>query len=125
MDADYRRKNMDLSVLNRGNLTLPIGKCKHYLFKVPDLSSFQRVTLEKLPKKQICGVYALVRDNHIVYIGLSSKLKERLKVHVRNFKINDFLIYRCRSREEARIFEAYLILKYKPVMNEEFVRFFQ
>jgi excinuclease ABC subunit C len=92
--------------------------------KSPQLISSR---IENVPKKP--GVYILKSKQKIIYIGKSTRLKDRLKTYFlqKNFKhqkeknlnkhIDDFEYLVTETEQEALLLENTLIKEYKPMFN--------
>jgi len=65
-----------------------------------------------------CGVYFLLADDEIVYVGQSVDVKKRLKQHADYSEktFNRFFFVQC-DRLELNKLEAYYILKFRPKYN--------
>jgi hypothetical protein len=69
------------------------------------------------PFKPACGVYFLVLDKRVVYVGGSINVHSRLAGHIGSGKSFDgYYLIPC-SREDLRILEAKYILKLRPPLN--------
>lgn len=90
---------------------------------------FNKKTLNKMlemQKKKICGIYFLYIKNELVYIGKSINLGSRILTSCRqksnkNNVITEFSFYKTKTQSDCHILEPYLITKYKPPLNTEFV----
>ena len=65
-----------------------------------------------------CGIYFLIEDNEIVYIGKSIDVKKRLKQHADYSEklFNRIFFVQC-DKNELNKLEAYYILKFRPKYN--------
>ena len=69
---------------------------------------------------EYCGVYFLICDDEIVYVGKSVNIKSRLDQHSmdehRNKNFNKYYVVLC-DPKEVNSLEAYYILKFRPKYN--------
>jgi len=71
-----------------------------------------------LPKYS--GVYFLINNNSIVYVGKASKISNRLTTHKKsNWGWNQFAYIECKTSLDRDILEKFYIGKYKPKYNKE------
>ena len=95
------------------NLTNNIPKMKEKAIK----------EIERLQNKM--GVYFLWHNENLIYIGKSINLSERIvsSIKERNLKIKvtHFSYYLAETQADVHILEPYLITKYKPLLNSEFI----
>jgi excinuclease UvrABC nuclease subunit len=69
------------------------------------------------------GIYAIWRDDEVLYVGTSLRLRERLNSHplaaaAMNYGATHVTWMLTRGREERFDMEGYLISKYRPVFNK-------
>ena len=62
------------------------------------------------------GVYHLIKDNEVIYIGQSSNIKKRLYGH-KSKQYDSVEIFHCDTEEERRALEKEHIEKYRPDFN--------
>lgn len=75
------------------------------------------------------GVYMLKSRGKIVYIGKTSDLsirplqsiKEREDIENEYYPIDELFVYPTKTKSDMHVLEPYLISKYKPIFNIEFV----
>lgn len=72
-------------------------------------------SMSKLRKK-ITGIYFLIKDNTIVYIGQSSDTHKRVISHSYNKSFDSFRVIECRS-ESLSHYEKRLINYFRPPLN--------
>jgi excinuclease UvrABC nuclease subunit len=87
---------------------------KHELFSLEQV-------IEKATKLISCGLYFLVKNNEIIYIGQSTNISARLDSHtIKNHSYKDYdkvFIYECLDAAERTALEEYYIEKFKPRYN--------
>jgi hypothetical protein len=72
-----------------------------------------------IPALPLCGIYFLIKDDEIVYIGQSIHIPHRLKNHKRDKKPFDKVFFiECKRRELDRL-ERMLIRQYTPRLNRK------
>lgn len=83
---------------------------------VTDLDG-EYIVSNSLPMFPKCGVYFLVRDNEIVYVGRSVSVIDRLHTHRKDGKnFNRVFFIEC-TKEELGELEMHYIRKFKPKLN--------
>lgn len=80
---------------------------------------------------EMCGIYILKSKNKIVYIGKASNLSTRPLESLRErnnknktsefYPISEIGVYQTKTKSDMHILEPYLICKYKPIFNSEFI----
>lgn len=109
-------KEADLIVLDKNYLTKSHVFCKLLNCNIPDILSFKGYKKDiKLSDSK--GVYMLMKDNKVFYIGKTSEINRRIKQHNRKFDFDSFLFYPISDNLLLEITELVLITKYKPVHN--------
>lgn len=69
------------------------------------------------------GIYILYDNYNIVYVGKSlSSIENRIKSHNKDKLFNSVKYIEFKSDSDIDLYEVYLINKYKPIYNKEFVR---
>lgn len=63
-------------------------------------------------------VYALWKDGVIVYIGQSTQLYSRIKVHSKTKDFDSFSYFECDSKSEMDLLESNLIIELEPEYNK-------
>lgn len=67
----------------------------------------------------LCGIYFLIKNHNIVYVGSSSHLFTRIKSHItENKKDFDSFSYVVCEEQDRLLLESKYILKYLPKYNE-------
>jgi len=89
----YRSGKDDLGLMSKGNL-LALAR----------------------PRKQICGVYFLIEDDDIVYVGQSINIDARVGQH-HTTKTFSFVAYVECQQEKLLALEALYIHKFDPPLN--------
>ena len=67
------------------------------------------------------GIYILYNDKKIIYIGKSNSIKNRLYQHKKDKFFNDVTCIYFKNEADVNLYEPYLINKYKPIYNRDFV----
>jgi hypothetical protein len=71
----------------------------------------------KIPvEPDICGIYFLIKNNQIVYIGQSVNVKHRLYAHKQYKDFDYYYVHEC-SPEELDTLEAQHIVQFDPPGN--------
>ena len=73
---------------------------------------------ENIQKWQFSGIYFLLLDDEIVYIGQTTKGFARMIKHIENKKFN-FFTYIELPKEQLNLIEIINIIKYKPIYNKQ------
>jgi hypothetical protein len=87
---------------------------------VPDglLKKRQILSIAK-PIDVICGIYFLISDDEIVYIGQSINVISRVASHKKDKEFDSFSYVEV-PKDGLSLFEAAYIDAYKPKLNERF-----
>lgn len=109
-------KETKLRILRKENLTFELTKVKSITFEIPSLNQFKIYNKDELPEQNM-GLYALITENLIFYIGATTNIKNRLKKHKINFFFNKYLFYPFHNKTWLYLYEKILIIKYKPTAN--------
>jgi hypothetical protein len=94
---------------------------KEYVHRKPD--EITNHLKKKLKQKKdffgISGVYFLIRDNKIIYIGESSCVYSRIAQHYKEGikEFNNFIIERVEGLEKRKKIERRHIKRFRPVCN--------
>lgn len=117
-----KEKETNLKILRKNNLTFELGSVKSIKFEIPTLNEFKLYNKDDLPEENI-GIYALIKQNYIFYIGSTVSIKKRLKDHNFVFLYDQYLFFPFKNKNWLRLYEKILIIKYKPLANksEEYV----
>ncbi len=84
------------------------------------IKGLRNKTKFNFPNKQNKGLYFLLQDNLIVYVGKSVvNITNRLNQHTLNKTFNTVEIYTMENESDIAIMEIYFITKYKPKYNIE------
>jgi predicted GIY-YIG superfamily endonuclease len=111
------RNHNEIKILRKDNLTFGLSSVNSYKLLVPNLNKFKKYEKESLPSNKQ-GIYALIKENYIFYIGATTNIKERFKHHKRSYNFDSYLFYSMPQRTWLYLFEKILILKYKPIENK-------
>jgi len=65
------------------------------------------------------GVYFLILNNEIIYIGMSNHLFRRINQHLNDGKIFDSFYYMKSKLDNCKALESFYIKKFKPKFNVE------
>jgi len=68
-------------------------------------------------KDKTSGVYFLLDEDEIVYVGRSSNCYDRIASHTKNKVFDSFYIYKA-SQEECLWLEPMYIMKFQPIYNK-------
>lgn len=109
-------KGTKLRILRKENLTFELTKVKSIKFEIPSLNKFKLYNENELPEQNM-GLYALIKEDFIFYIGATTNIKNRLKKHKINFIFNKYLFYPFHNKTWLYLYEKILIIKYKPIAN--------
>jgi hypothetical protein len=74
-----------------------------------------------VPALPLCGIYFLIKDNEIVYVGQSIHIPRRLKTHKRDQKSFDKVFFVECKRKELDCLERKYIRKFVPKLNKRLV----
>jgi len=73
---------------------------------------------KKLTQYNICGIYLLMHNGCVVYVGQSIDISARISKHIQeNKKEFDEIRYLEYSKEELEIMEKYIIAHFSPKYN--------
>ena len=72
---------------------------------------------KKFPKTN--GIYFLINNDEIIYIGSSTDCHKRIKMHKKNkkMKFNGFHIVKRKDKQQRLKLETEYIKLYKPLLN--------
>lgn len=88
------------------------------------IDSLSKVNFDDLPKFEKIeikvGIYFLLKNNEIVYVGKTINLEQRIMSHQMNNKkdFDNFLFFKVDS-EKLDLCERYFINKLKPIYNND------
>ena len=68
------------------------------------------------------GLYILLLDGVVVYIGKSKNIKNRVREHRKDKNFNEIHSILFKNDGDIDLYEPYLINKYKPIYNKDLVR---
>jgi hypothetical protein len=80
--------------------------------------------LKEYYARPICGVYFLLRDEQVVYVGQSTSLGVRIASHDKRKDFDRVVYFECHPADLNRL-ETAFILKLKPEYNRAFPRGFK
>lgn len=73
-------------------------------------------------KEYKSGIYMLLQDDVVVYVGISEYYPQRISTHRKSYnnrkKFNKVLVYEVSDYHRALCLESYYIKKYKPKYNK-------
>jgi len=82
---------------------------------------YSRYTMKNDPILRKSGIYKLIKDGEVVYIGMSVNIMDRLTTHVYNKVIdfNSIYFYTIEgiNKEGLRGIESRMIERFKPIYN--------
>jgi hypothetical protein len=87
-----------------------------YHIRIPNLSSFVEYKVGTTPIER-AGIYALIKEGNVVYIGKTTEIERRLVIHKREKGFNSYLFYPTKKAFNRCVIEQFLILRYKPILN--------
>jgi hypothetical protein len=73
--------------------------------------------IERYSKTQICGVYFLVKNEEVIYVGKSIDLLTRVVSHVKTKDFDSFALIQC-DEHMLDFEETKYILHYRPIQNK-------
>lgn len=101
----------------RGTSQFNLFKKDSFKLEIPNLIKFKRYSLNGF-KKENSGVYALMLNKEVYYIGKTVNISKRLKQHSKQYKFDEILFYPLEDVFQRSVIEAFLIYKYKPIENK-------
>jgi len=81
-----------------------------------ELLSYEDVLLRAKKHTALCGVYFLIKDREIIYVGQSVNIASRIQTHSAT-KTFDCYSYALCNREELNALETKYIMFFKPKLN--------
>jgi hypothetical protein len=83
-----------------------------------DLISEEEILKLATPVKQLCGIYLLIREGKVVYVGQSTNCHARIGTHFyeRGKKFDAFHLIECGTKQLKKL-EAQYIAKFMPQYN--------
>lgn len=66
--------------------------------------------------RKICGIYFLIHEEEVIYVGQSIDFYSRLAAHLRTFKFDSVTVIEC-PREKLDSLELLYIQKFSPRCN--------
>ena len=78
--------------------------------------SESEIVANSLSLNVTCGVYFLIKDERIVYVGKSSDVYKRIGQHVKTKEFDRITVVECSETDVSRL-EAMYIDKFKPILN--------
>jgi len=78
-----------------------------------------KIIENKCGYSQLCGIYFLIKDNSVVYVGQSKNMVERIHAHARDKDFDSYYFLEVDSNE-LNNFEAMYITLYQPEYNKIF-----
>jgi predicted GIY-YIG superfamily endonuclease len=93
-----------------------IDKNKRAFLDVTDLYSENEIIGTSIPLPETSGIYFLIKDNVIVYVGQSKNVHRRLQEHLSSKAFDRINIIECSINDLNRL-ETLYIKKLKPILN--------
>ncbi len=115
MTINDLHENPNIKKFKDGLQILNISKRLLKKLSVFDLCNICRYELIK--QRSICGIYFLIRENEVVYVGQSICLYNRIKQHTD--KIFNDVYYQEEKKENLISTEDYYIEGLNPVYNKK------
>lgn len=109
---------MDLEIIEKYKHLIPKLYYQEICFKLQP-QNYYTVINEPCSKE---GLYILYEKDNIVYIGKSENIKSRVNQHKKDKIFDSVQSILFIDNANIDIYEPYLINKYKPKYNKEFVR---
>ena len=81
-----------------------------------NLKSKTEILALATPVKALSGVYFLVQNNEIAYVGQSTNIYARIHAHAASKQFDSFAAIFCEPEERAAIETAYIML-FEPPLN--------
>jgi hypothetical protein len=102
--------------INHANIRLEVAhhKLKHQ--EGDDLLGHEQILVMAGIKRRICGVYFLIKDCEVIYVGQSVNIHSRIDEHDRVKDFDTFTYIEC-EKENLSYLEARYISKFKPKLN--------
>lgn len=79
-------------------------------------ASDKEIFSNKIELGILCGIYFLLKDQQVVYVGQSTNIFCRVADHLLSKEFDSFSYFEC-DRKDLTDFEAAYINKYKPKLN--------
>ncbi len=87
------------------------------ILKQFDISE-EEILSKKDNLKQIIGIYFLIKNHKIIYVGQSQQdVRYRIQIHFMEKDFDNFYILEC-PREYLSTLEAHFIVKFEPELND-------
>lgn len=102
--------------ITHANIRLEVAhhKLKHQ--EGDDLLGHEQILVMAGIKRRICGVYFLIKDCEVIYVGQSVNIHSRIDEHDRVKDFDTFTYIEC-EKENLSLLEARYISKFKPKLN--------
>lgn len=81
-----------------------------------DTYSHDDIVSAAFPVNDLCGIYFLIKNSKIVYVGQSISILGRVSAHKREKQFDSVAMVEC-SREDLSRLELFYIRKFKPELN--------
>lgn len=81
-----------------------------------DLFDHEQILVMAGIKRRLCGVYFLIKDMEVIYVGQSINIHSRIEEHERTKVFDTFTYIEC-PRSDLNVIEAKYINKFKPSLN--------
>lgn len=113
-------ENIYFKYIKKKTLSKPITFDVNKVTHAEKLTEKAEIELANLHNK--AGIYFLYNDlDYLIYIGKSTNLENRILVSGRQHKARKFAYIITETKADRHILEPYLILKYAPESNTEFM----
>lgn len=94
-----------------------MGKLPYIVNPMKYSDLFEIPKIKKYEDNILCGVYFLVKDNSVIYIGQSSNIINRLTGHKE--KNHDSVFYILCKKEDLLKLESHYIIAFNPILNKK------
>jgi len=108
----------DIDVLERLKDNISEQTYSYLEFKINPNKHY--IVSDEPPKLE--GVYFLYHNDTIVYIGKSKNIYDRVSQHRKDKQFNKVKSIIFKDASNIDLYEPYLINKYKPALNKDFIR---
>jgi hypothetical protein len=108
--AQFKLQELEMSLSRKTKALMGIRASMDELFDADE------ILLQAGAFRRVCGIYFLIQEDEIVYVGQSVTVHNRINQHVGVKEFDRFTYIRCKP-EELDVLETKYILKFKPKYN--------
>jgi hypothetical protein len=115
--AFVTEKNITNGIFKKGDVAKRFVRSAAFV-EEKDLLSEAELNVIAQPIRQLCGVYLLMSEGRVVYVGQSTNCHGRIGTHFaeRSKKFDSYHIIECRPKDLTRL-ETQYIAKFMPKYN--------